>query len=120
MQGPRQEAYPGRRRIFRGFLSGVHMAEQEIPSDSTTFLLMNKRLTTCAATIVVLSTAFVAAVSGDPNVRGALDRASRWVEQFEGNFVAVVADEQYQQFAFDGVANEPSHRQIDSELLFMR
>jgi hypothetical protein len=96
------------------------MAEQEIPSGSTTFLLMNKRLTTCAATIVVFSTAFVAGVSPEPNVRGVLDRASRWVEQFERNFVAVVADEQYQQFAFDGVAAKPSHRQIDSELLFMR
>jgi len=96
------------------------MAEQKIPIYSTTFLLMETRLMTCAAAIVVFGIAFVVAAPSEPNLRGVLDRASRWVEQFEGSFVAVVADEQYDQFAFERTSAEASHRQINSELLFMR
>jgi hypothetical protein len=120
MQGLGQEAYPSRRVYLADFSTQVDIDEQEIHVDSTTFLLMNKRLMTCAAAIVVFASAFIAAAPSEPSLRQVVDRASRWVEQFEGSFVAVVADEQYQQFAFDGAATEPSHRQIDSELLFLR
>ena len=76
------------------------------------------------AFVVALSgsagSAFLAAAPTTPNVRGVVDRANRWVEQFERDFIAVVADEQYDQFASDGTGTERSHRQIHSELLFLR
>ena len=53
------------------------MAEQKIPIYSTTFLLMETRLMTCAAAIVVFGIAFVVAAPSEPNLRGVLDRASR-------------------------------------------
>jgi hypothetical protein len=55
-----------------------------------------------------------------PDVRTVVDRAGRWVEQFERDFIAVVADEQYDQFASDGADAGRMHRLISSELLFLR
>jgi hypothetical protein len=53
-------------------------------------------------------------------VRTVVDRAARWVEQFEGDFISVVADEQYDQFASSRPSDDRLHRQIRSELLFLR
>ena len=73
------------------------------------------------ALVVASSSAAIAARDAKaPNVRTVVERASRWVEQFERDFIAVVADEQYEQFASDGTGTERSHRQIQSELLFLR
>jgi hypothetical protein len=72
---------------------------------------------------LAVASSSVAIAVGDakaPNVRTVAERASRWVEQFERDFIAVVADEQYDQFASDGAGTDRSHRQIQSELLFLR
>jgi|KBSMisStandDraft_5_1062788.scaffolds.fasta_scaffold00059_5 hypothetical protein len=72
---------------------------------------------------LAVASSSVAIAVGDakaPNVRTVVERASRWVEQFERDFIAVVADEQYDQFASDGTGTDRSRRQIQSELLFLR
>jgi hypothetical protein len=71
-------------------------------------------------TIVVLGCACAAAAQPKPNVRTVVERAQRWVEQFERDFIAVVADEQYDQDASNGSGAAAEHRQIHSDLLFLR
>jgi hypothetical protein len=56
----------------------------------------------------------------EPSVRTVVDRAARWVELFERDFISVVADEHYDQFATNGQPDARLHRQIRSELLFLR
>jgi hypothetical protein len=55
-----------------------------------------------------------------PNLRAVVDRAGRWVESFERDFISVVADERYDQFASNQGEADREHRQIRSELLFLR
>ena len=69
------------------------------------------------ATIAAL---LVAAAPTTPNVRPIVERANRWVERFERDFIAVVADEQYDQVAVKSTGTPRSHRRIQSELLFLR
>ena len=72
---------------------------------------------------LAVASSSVAIAVGDakaPNVRTVVERASRWVEQFERDFIAVVADEQYDQFESDGTGTDRAHRLIQSELLFLR
>lgn len=73
-----------------------------------------------AVAIVILSTSVVVGASAASNVRAVVDRANRWVEQFERDFITVVADEQYDQRASSGADTPRSHRLIRSELLFLR
>jgi len=70
--------------------------------------------------IVVLGCACAALAQPKPNVRTVVERAQRWVEQFERDFIAVVADEEYDQFASNSSGEEAAHRRIHSELLFLR
>jgi hypothetical protein len=74
--------------------------------------------------LILASAALACALTVDaqpkPNVRTLVERAHQWVEQFERDFIAVVADEEYDQRASDGSGAPPSHRQIHSELLFLR
>lgn len=79
---------------------------------------MGRQLLT-SAVVAAVSCGFVAAAPATPNVRTVVDRANRWVEQFERDFIAVVADEQYDQVASDGAGGE-ERRRIQSELLFLR
>jgi hypothetical protein len=71
-----------------------------------------------ALVVASSSVAIAVADAKAPTARTVVERASRWVEQFERDFIAVVADEQYDQFAADGP--ERSHRRLESELLFLR
>jgi hypothetical protein len=70
--------------------------------------------------IAALGCALAARAQPKPNIRTVVERAHQWVEQFERDFIAVVADEAYDQFASDGSGEPPSHRRIHSELLFLR
>jgi hypothetical protein len=75
-------------------------------------------MTASAVLTAVLTGALAAAPPGE-RLETVLERASRWVEQFEQHFVTVIADESYEQ----DVTNDdeaPAHRRIRSELLFMR
>jgi hypothetical protein len=69
--------------------------------------------------LIIAASALVAGAR-EPNVRSVVDRAARWVEQFERDFISVVADEHYDQFSSNGPASARLHREIRSELLFMR
>jgi hypothetical protein len=73
-----------------------------------------------ALLIAALSAASAAPPSGErPGLKTALDRAGRWVQQFEQRFITVIADEVYDQTVANGV-DVPAHRRIRSDLLFMR
>jgi hypothetical protein len=69
---------------------------------------------------VAVSGALLFGAPAGPDVRKVVERAGRWVEQFERDFISVVADEQYDQFAFEGAGVVGLHRQLRSELLFLR
>jgi len=49
-----------------------------------------------------------------------VERAARWVEQFERDFITVIADETYDQVASGSSEGGEAHRQIRSEMLFTR
>jgi hypothetical protein len=72
--------------------------------------------------VVTLIIACGALVFGarEPSARSVVDRAARWVEQFERDFISVVADEHYDQFSSSGPVSDRLHREIRSELLFLR
>jgi len=73
-----------------------------------------------ALAVITLSGTLVFNAAAGPNARTVVDRAGRWVEQFERDFITVVADEQYDQQASSGSDAPSSHRLIRSELLFLR
>jgi hypothetical protein len=54
-----------------------------------------------------------------PDVRAVVERASRWVQQFERDFTTVIADEQYDQLA-SGPSEADLQRRIRSEIVFLR
>jgi len=54
-----------------------------------------------------------------PDARAIVDRASRWVQQFERDFITVIADEQYDQFA-SGPSEADRERRLRSEIVFLR
>jgi len=70
--------------------------------------------------VVVLGCACAVGAQPKPNVRTIVERAQRWVEQFERDFIAVVADEEYDQFASNSSGAAAEHRQIHSDLVFLR
>ena len=69
---------------------------------------------------VAVSGALLFGAPAGPDVRKVVERAGRWVEQFERDFISVVADEQYEQLASDGAGVVDLHRRLRSELLFLR
>ncbi|HUK34020.1 MAG TPA: hypothetical protein VLV86_08935 [Vicinamibacterales bacterium] len=71
-----------------------------------------------ALAVVAVSSALGISAPAAPTARKVVERSGHWVEQFEHDFISVVADEQYDQFASSGT--DTSHRQIRSELLFLR
>jgi len=73
-----------------------------------------------AFAIVTLTALLLFGASATPRVRAVVDRANRWVEQFERDFITVVADEQYDQHASSAPEAPRSHRVLRSELLFLR
>src|SRR5215470_2208872 len=73
-----------------------------------------------APAVVILSGALVFGAAARPSVRTVVDRANRWVEQFERDFITVVADERYDQHASSAPEAPPAHRLLRSELLFLR
>src|SRR5689334_19764481 len=78
-----------------------------------------RHTTILAAFFSVFAGVLVVAAPATPNLKAVIARANRWVEQFERDFIAVVADEQYDQFAAEGTQPD-RHRRIRSELLFLR
>jgi hypothetical protein len=71
------------------------------------------------ATAAVAGALLVSAPAKE-NVETILERISQWVERFERDFITVIADETYDQVVAHTSAPGAQHRQIRSELLFMR
>jgi len=79
------------------------------------------RIAAIAAVVVTVSVGLDARES----VRPIIERTGRWVEQFEQDFITVIADETYEQStsyrSLPGLPRGwPSRRRLRSELLFMR
>lgn len=74
-----------------------------------------------ASASVALAAVLIAGVrAADEPLKPIVQRAGRWVQQFEQDFITVIADETYDQVAFRRKTPGRDHRRIQSEMLFMR
>jgi hypothetical protein len=74
-----------------------------------------------ASASVALAAVLVAGVrAADDPLKPIVERSGRWVQQFEQDFITVIADETYDQFVSRAKMPGRVHRRIQSEMLFMR
>ena len=78
-----------------------------------------------ALVVTLFAIAAVTGARAAESVKPIVERTGRWVQQFEQDFITVIADESYGQFISYGrmpsvPPDGPSRRRLQSELLFMR